>query len=245
MEGEMQSLRIGTSGWTYNHWLGVFYPEDLPKSRWLEHYCRHFDTVEINCSFYRLPREATFSNWRKRAPEGFIFAVKASRYITHVKRLSEIEESLELFLSRAELLGEKLGPILFQLPPRFKADPERLERLLSLLPEGLKAAFEFRDESWFCREIYELLERHNAALCIADSPKFPRAFEVTADFSYFRLHGSKKLYASRYTREELEGWASIIREHLRSGLDVYVYFDNDAFGYAVENALELKGMLEG
>ena len=238
----MAELFIGTSGWCYAHWAGTFYPPEVPKARWLEYYHRHFATVELNSSFYGLPKETTFRKWRERVPEKFIFAVKANRYITHVKKLSEPAESVELFLSRARLLGDKLGPILFQTPASLKVRQDKLEQILRLRPEGLRFCFEFRHISWFCKEVYDLLSRYNGALCIADSPAFPRATGRTADFSYLRLHGSTILYRSRYSPDELRIWAKRIRRILDEDADVYVYFDNDAGGYAVMNALELASL---
>ena len=238
----MAKLFIGTSGWSYSHWASKFYPVEIPKTRWLEHYCHHFATVEVNNSFYRLPKETTFQKWRDSVPETFIFAVKASRYITHIKKLNEPVESAELFLTRARFLGDKLGPVLFQLPPRLKVRLDRLEQILRTRPKDLRYCFEFRHTSWFCKEVYDLLRQYNSALCIADSPKFPMVIQRTADFSYFRLHGATLLYRSRYSPEELKIWAERIERFLDEA-DVYVYFDNDAEGYAVMNALELASLL--
>ena len=238
----MARLSIGTSGWSYAHWAGKFYPAEIPKSQWLEYYCDHFATVEINNSFYRLPRETTFQKWRDSVQEKFVFAVKASRYITHIKKLNEPVESAELFLTRARFLGRKLGAILFQIPPGLKARPDRLEQILRARPKDLRYCFEFRHTSWFCEEVYDLLRQYNSALCIADSPKFPMVIQRTADFSYFRLHGSTMLYRSRYSSEELSIWAERIERVLDQDADVYVYFDNDAEGYAVMNALELASL---
>jgi uncharacterized protein YecE (DUF72 family) len=239
----MAKLFIGTSGWSYSHWAGKFYPVEIPKTRWLEYYQRHFATVEINSSFYRLPKDTTLQKWREGVPGKFIFAVKASRYITHIKKLNDPVESSKLFLARARLLGDKLGPILFQLPPGLKVRSDRLGELLGWLPRDLRYCFEFRHTSWFCKEVYDLLRRYNSALCIADSPKFPMVMQRTADFSYLRLHGSTILYQSRYTADELRIWAERIQRILDEGADVYVYFDNDAEGYAVMNALELVSLL--
>lgn len=239
----MAKLFIGTSGWSYDHWAGKFYPMDIPKSRWLDYYCRHFSTVEINNSFYRLPEETTFQKWRERVPQGFILAVKASRYITHIKKLNDPAGSTEFFLTRVISLNDKLGPILFQLPPGLKVRSDRLNQLLQALPKNLRYCFEFRHTSWFCKEVYDLLRQYNIALCIADSPKFPMVIQRTADFSYLRLHGSKMLYRSCYSSDELKSWAGRIEGILNENADVYVYFDNDAEGYAVRNALELMSIL--
>lgn len=238
----MAKFFIGTSGWSYKHWAGRFYPVGIPQARWLEHYCHHFATVEINNSFYRLPSEKTFRKWRDNVPEDFVFAVKSSRYITHIKKLKDPVESTKLFLTRAKFLGDKLGPILFQLPPQLKVRLDRLEQILQSLPKDLRYCFEFRHTSWFCKEVYDLLRHHNSALCIANSPAFPMVIQRTADFSYFRFHGSTILYGSRYSPEELKSWAKQIQRFLDEGADVYVYFDNDAEGYAIMNALELMSL---
>jgi len=236
-------IYIGTSGWTYSHWKGVFYPADFFERKWLEYYAKHFDTVELNASFYRLPRAQTFINWRERTPENFLFAVKASRFITHVKRLNDCKEPWEVFISRVKKLKEKLGPILFQLSPSMKVDIKRLESFLKILPKDYRYAVEPRHESWFDEEIYKILKKYNVALCIADSPEFPTAEVVTADFIYIRFHGGKILYGSRYNKKEMQEWAQKIKKWTKAGLDVHAYFNNDASGYAVENAEELKKLL--
>jgi len=237
----MGELRIGTSGWIYRHWKGRFYPADLSPRRYLEYYAEHFCTVELNSPFYRLPSRKTFEGWRERTPEGFVFAVKANRTITHLKKLKDTEKEVESFFSAVRGLGEKLGPILFQLPPSLRKDRARLEGFLTKLPPG-RYAFEFRHPSWFCDEIYELLREKGIALCVADSPRFPCVRLVTSSLLYVRLHGSTKLYASCYTEEELRDWASFIREHLTQG-DAFIYFDNDYAAYAVQNAKELEEIL--
>jgi len=237
-------IRIGTSGWVYPHWRSVFYPPDLPQSRWYTHYAKTFDTVEINYSFYRLPSEAAFDRWREQAPPGFIYAVKANRYITHVKRLKDAAEPLERFLARARRLGDKLGPILWQLPPRWRANPERLETFAALLPPDLTHAFEFRDPRWFVEPVRRILEQHRLAFCIFDMPGLPCPTWVTSDVVYLRFHGSGIVYGGRYGREALRHpWATRIREWLREGHQVYAYFNNDAFGFAVEDAQELRALL--
>ena len=236
-------LRIGTSGWVYPHWRGIFYPPDLPQSRWYTHYAKEFDTVEINYSFYRLPSEAAFDRWREQAPEGFLYAVKANRYLTHIKRLKDAAEPLERFLSRARRLGDKLGPILWQLPPRWRANPERLETFAALLPPDLTHAFEFRDPRWFVEPVRRILEQHGLAFCIFDMPGLPCPAWVTSDVVYLRFHGSGVVYGGRYGREGLQPWATRIREWLCEGQRVYAYFNNDAFGFAVEDARELRDLL--
>lgn len=239
----MSKVWIGTSGWTYRHWRGRFYPEDLSVRRWLEYYCRFFDTVELNSPFYRIPTRKAFEGWKSRTPEGFLFSVKASRLITHLKKLKGVEEELQWFFSEVEGLGEKLGPILFQTPPSLRAKGELLKDFLRLLPPG-RYVFEFRHQSWFSPEIYRILEDHGAALCIADSPRFPKEKVVVGPFLYLRLHGSQRLYASLYSRDELLQWATFIEGALGSGLEeAFCYFDNDYEAYAVRNALELKEIL--
>lgn len=234
---------IGTSGWVYPHWKGVFYPEDLPQGSWFEHYACRFATVEINNTFYRLPEEKTFDAWREQAPEGFRYAVKVNRYITHLKHLRQCAEPLERFLGRARRLGDCLGPVLYQLPPHWGGDPQRLEQFAALLPPDLIHVFEFRNEGWFIEPVREVLQRCGLSFCIFSLPGTRCPPWVTADAVYIRFHGSGWAYGGRYSREELRPWAQRIQEFLASDHDVYVYFNNDAFGYALENAWELKEMV--
>jgi uncharacterized protein YecE (DUF72 family) len=236
------TVRIGTSGWIYDHWKGVVYPENLPKRAWLAFYATLFDTVEINASFYHLPKETAFTRWYTETPPSFLFAVKASRYITHVKKLRDVEEPLVQFFRRVELLREKCGPLLFQFPPRFTFHREVFAAFVAHLAPHFRYVFEFRHPSFFCEEVYDLLHRHNIALCFADTPFFPYAEVVTASFVYFRLHGSRNLYTHCYDRKELESWAEKIRSFSRMG-EVYCYFDNDYQGFAVQNARELQRIL--
>lgn len=243
MPGTVGALRIGTSGWHYQHWRGVLYPMDLPARDWLKRYAEVFDTVELNNSFYRLPPPGSFRSWREITPPGFLFSIKASRFITHVKRLDHCEQALQLLLENAGHLGDRLGPVLFQLPPGFQSDPPRLDRFLSSLPQGLRTAWEFRHPSWFTPEVYDLLRKKEAALCVADSPRFPVVREITASFAYVRLHGGKALYSSNYSDEELAEWADWMRNILKRGLGLFVYFNNDAEGHAVSNALALRELL--
>lgn len=229
--------RIGTSGWEYPHWRGVFYPERLPRPAWFTHYASHFDTVEANNTFYRLPSEATFDRWRSRAPEPFLYALKMSRFATHFKRLLDAEEPIERFVTRARKLGPHLGPILVHLPPNWAANPGRLDAFLRAAPADLLWAVEFRDRSWLDRPIYEVLRRHRAALCIHDLiPDHPR--EITSSFLYLRFHGATS--GGSYPSERLRGEAERIASDLTSGLDVYAYFNNDAGGHAVRNATALR-----
>lgn len=240
----MAELYIGTSGYNYPHWRGAFYPEDLPSRQWLSFYAGHFNTVELNVTFYRLPLAKTFANWHDNTPPEFRFAVKGSRTITHIKRLRDAAEPLAAFFSRAESLKEKLAVVLWQLPPGLRGDAELLADFCRLLKANNAArsarhAFEFRHDSWFNPEVYEILRQNNFSLCIADSPRWPQSLEATADFVYIRFHGSKKLYTSSYTEEELRIWGRRIREWLEGGRDVYAYFNNDAGGWAVANARQL------
>ncbi len=234
------TLLIGTSGWVYEHWRGVFYPEGLPPSEWLRFYMEHFDTVEINNTFYRLPSVDTFKSWHRCAKRGFVYALKVSRYITHMRKLLEPERPLSLFMGRARLLGRNLGPLLFQLPPRWRCNPQRLREFTEKLPGGIRAVFEFREKSWFSKEVYQILEKRDMGLCLYHMPGFTTPVVVTAGFVYMRFHGSGILYGGRYEKGFLKGWASTIKGFLEEGLDVHVYFNNDALGNAVINALELK-----
>lgn len=234
---------IGTSGWMYDHWDGVFYPPDLRKDEWLSFYMRHFDTVEINNTFYHLPTPEAFEGWRKAASKGFIYALKGSRFITHMKKLKDPHEPLKLFLERARLLKGCLGPVLFQLPPRWRCNLDRLKEFVNALPSDIRFAFEFRDTTWFNEDVYEVLRERDISLCIYHMPDFLSPVEVTARFVYIRFHGTDFLYGGRYSKEELSRWADLINLYLKGGLDVYVYFNNDAEGYAVVNAKELREMV--
>ncbi|MBI4318861.1 MAG: DUF72 domain-containing protein [Chloroflexi bacterium] len=239
----MVSFRIGTSGWHYDHWRDRFYPEGLPKDRWLEYYGESFTTVEVNASFYRLPTERALARWRDGSPPNFLFAVKASRLITHYRRLRNVAELLDTFLDRARLLGDKLGPILYQLPPQFVRDDETLGDFLAQLPENFRHVLEFRHASWLSDEVYDLLRRHDVGFCVISAPGQEYPAVATADFAYIRFHGSHTVYGGCYTDEELERWAGIARELGRESRMVFAYFNNDANAYAVYNALTLKQKL--
>jgi uncharacterized protein YecE (DUF72 family) len=234
---------IGTSGWHYDHWKGPFYPSGFPKEGFLEYYADCFCTTEINNSFYRLPEKKTLLRWRNAVPEGFVFSVKASRYLTHMKKLKDPREPLERLLDRVNVLEDKLGPILFQLPPRWGSNPERLEGFLEILPEGQRYAFEFRDPGWFDDKNYELLRNYKSSFCTYDLDGKTSPKEITADFAYVRLHGPDSPYRGRYGAERLAGWASAFSAWLKEGIDVYCYFDNDEVGYAAQDALRLKQMM--
>jgi uncharacterized protein YecE (DUF72 family) len=231
------TLRIGTSGYHYEHWSGPFYPEDLPKAEWFSHYAKHFDTVEINNTFYHLPPASVFDGWRKQAPPGFCYALKFSRYGSHITRLKKPRATLGKFLTRAKRLGEFLGPILVQLPPRWKVNPARLAAFLQAAPKDFRWSVEFRDPSWLREDVYGILNEHGAALCmhdmIGDHPK-----RLTANWTYLRFHGDH--YGGSYSHQFLTARAAEVQGHLADGLDVYVYFNNDAQGYAVQNAKALK-----
>lgn len=233
---------VGTSGWNYPHWRSIFYPPNLPERDWLTFYAQEFPVVEVNYSFYRLPKPSTYKRWGEQTPADFHFALKASRFITHIKRLKGVKKALSLFLENAESLGKKRGPILFQFPPSFRADLDRLEKFLELLPKDGQYAFEFRHSSWFGKDIYALLQNSNVALVAADTPRFPYVEVQTADFFYLRLHGHEVLYASKYRATQLKEYAKKIRSWQKRG-DVFVFFDNDARGFAVDNALELKKLV--
>jgi uncharacterized protein YecE (DUF72 family) len=236
-------VRIGTSGWQYKHWRGSFYDPNLPVSGMLPAYYRQFDTVEINNSFYKLPSTAAFENWRASTPEDFIFAVKASRFITHMKKLKDPQNGLDNLLPRAEKLDRKLGPILFQFPPGWSVNTERLENFLRALPPKHRYTFEFRNQTWHSTCVYNLLRHYNAAFCIFDLAGFQSELEITADFTYVRLHGPGGRYQGSYSSEALDHWANRIRDWKRKLTGIYVYFDNDQAGYAAANALELRKCL--
>ncbi len=237
------SVRIGTSGWSYDHWKGPFYPADVAAHDLLGHYARSFDTAEINNSFYRLPERKTLRSWLDAVPDGFVFSAKASRYITHQKKLKDPRQSTRKFLRRIAVLGDALGPILFQLPPRWSFNEERLAQFLGTLPGRHRYTFELRDPSWINDAALALLADHGAAFCIYELDGFVSPLEVTADFVYVRLHGPGGPYQGSYSTRALRRWAQRISEWRSDGLAVYCYFDNDENGYAPLNAAELASML--
>ena len=232
-------LHIGTSGWNYGHWIGVLYPRSLRPSSWLERYSTRFRTVEVNNSFYRLPKRETFATWRSQTPDGFIFAVKASRFLTHMKKLKDPEEPVSRLMDAAGGLGDKLSVILYQLPPYWKADAERLRGFLEILPRNTRHVFEFRDCSWHNETIYDILRKYGAGYCIMSAPDLPCNFVTTADFSYIRMHNGGYETEGCYNEESLRWWSERITE-LRQEGDVYVYFNNDFKGFAVMNAHRLR-----
>lgn len=233
---------IGTSGWYYEHWNEAFYPKDLKQKDRLKYYSNHFQTVEINSTFYHLPKESVVKNWHLQVPKKFIFSVKASQYITHRKRLLNDEESVQLFYKRAEFLEDNLGPILFQLPPSFKEDKERLRHFLTQLSKHHRHTFEFRHASWYCQEIYDLLHKHKIALCITDLSGKLSPLEITSNFTYLRLHGPKKAYRGSYSSQTLKKWKERIQEWNKQKIEVFCYFDNDEKGFAAQDAKRLIGL---
>ncbi|QKT03572.1 DUF72 domain-containing protein [Ectothiorhodospiraceae bacterium 2226] len=234
----MAVVRIGTSGYQYDHWRGVFYPQDVPKRGWFAHYAQHFDTVEINNTFYRLPEAETFDAWRSQAPPGFCYAVKFSRYGTHMKRLKDPQEPIQRFIGRARHLRSSLGPILVQLPPRWGLNLTRLEGFLQALPPGQRWVLELRDARWLTDDVYALLARHRVALCIHDMLE-DHPWRLTAPFVYLRFHG-RATHDGNYSSQYLSAQARRIAALRADGHDVYAYFNNDLYGYAVANARDLK-----
>jgi uncharacterized protein YecE (DUF72 family) len=240
--GVHPKLRLGTSGYEYPHWLGSFYPEDLPRKAWFSHYAFVFDSLEINNTFYRLPAPEVFAAWRQRAPPDFEYAVKFSRYGSHLKHLLNPAETTRRYYAAARRLGHRLGPTLLQLPPRWRADPQRLDAFLSASPPSLRWAVEFRDPDWLRDEVFEILRKHAAALCVHDLlPDHPRV--LTAGWTYLRYHG--RHYAGSYETDFLHAEARRIAELIERGIAVYAYFNNDAEAWAVRNALDLRRFIAG
>lgn len=235
-------VRIGTSGWVYKHWRGLFYPKELPQRGWFHFYANTFDTVEINNTFYRLPSAGTFDEWQNQAPSGFLYAVKASRYLTHMKKLKDPEEPLRRFFAAANHLKSKLGPVLYQLPPNWRLDLDRFDHFLRALPKAGRAVIEFRDPSWLVDDIYQLMERRGVAHCIHDMKPLDVPSRVTGRIAYVRFHGDAD-HGGDYGSSILEECAGRIAEWRKAGLEVFVYFNNDVEGYAIKNALSLKEMV--
>jgi len=234
------AFRVGCSGWQYKHWKGDFYPSDLPLREWLKYYARHFDTVEVNNSFYRLPPEGVFDDWRARTPAKFIFAVKASRFLTHMKKLKDPEEPVERLFSRAVELRRKLGPVLYQLPRQLPKNAARLAAFLEILPPRIKHAIEFREPSWYDDEVMELLRQHNVALCLHDMPGSEPPRLLTARFTYIRFHGATGRYNGAYPTGALEEWADWLMTH---NVPAFAYFNNDIGGHAPRDARTLIDLL--
>jgi len=236
----MTMIHIGCSGWNYRHWRGRFYPAELPVKRWFAHYATVFDTVEINNSFYRLPTAETFAAWRDQAPEGFRYAVKAGRFLTHQKKLKDAAEPLARFLDRARHLDDRLGPILYQLPPRWQFDRDRLLNFLDLLPRDLQHVFEFREPSWMTDEVLALLDERSISFCTHDIADLAVPRRATGPIVYVRFHGPSGRYYGRYDETVLEGcWRRMESEAAR-GRDIYAYFNNDIDDTAITDALTLK-----
>ncbi len=238
-------ITVGTSGWHYPHWKGRLYPRGLPMSEWLDFYARRFPAVEVNSSFYRLPEPPTVEAWQASVPDEFIFAVKAPRVITHLKKLRNCADSVDRFMESLQGFYHHLGPVLFQLPPRWHSNPQRLSEFLELLPPGNRYAFELRDPTWHTDEVYDLLGDHNAAFCIYDLESFTSPLTTTADFVYVRLHGpAEQAYSGNYPDPTLRTWTGRAKRwSRREGRDVYVFFDNDQRGYAVRNALRMQSQM--
>ncbi len=237
------SINIGTSGWYYSHWIDIFYPKNITKKDMLSYYSNFFSTVEVNNTFYRLPDENTLRNWTLMVPEDFIFSVKASLYITHRKKLTNTSALLLLFLSGIKSLKHYQGPILFQLPPYWKCNLERLKAFLETLPTDNQYVFEFRESSWWNESVYDLLKYYGIAFCIFHLAGVFSPEIITADFTYLRLHGPSDPYQGLYSEDFLQKWAGKIKKWNKEEKTVYCYFDNDQAGFAVKNALRLKQIL--
>jgi uncharacterized protein YecE (DUF72 family) len=233
---------VGCSGWQYRHWRGSFYPAELRTADWFDYYAARFDTVEINNTFYRLPESKVFRSWRVRAPQGFTFAVKASRYLTHMKKLKDPEAPLDLFFSRARELGRTLGPVLYQLPPRWPVNTERLEAFLRALPARRLHVVEFREPSWYRDDVFELLDRYRVGLCLHDMEGSASGPLEIGPFVYVRFHGPAR-YSGTYSDDRLSAWAERLNARLKAGLAVYAYFNNDVGGHAPRDAARLRKML--
>ena len=236
------TFRIGTSGWEYRHWAGRFYPRDVPRDRWLEHYATEFDTVELNNSFYRLPDAEQFARWGRRVPSGFRFAVKASRYLTHIKRLRAPEEPMERFWIRARHLGPRLGPVLYQLPPRWTPDLDRLGAFLRVVPTEPQA-IEFRDRRWYAASTFELLDGAGVGLCLHDMPGAETPPRPIGPLVYVRFHGAGAKYGGSYSSQRLSAWADRIAHWALDGTPVWAYFNNDAAANAVGDAQRLRALV--
>jgi uncharacterized protein YecE (DUF72 family) len=236
-------IRIGCSGWNYRHWRGPFYPEKLAMKRWFDHYASVFDTVELNTSFYHLPKPETFEKWRDQAPPEFRYAVKAPRFITHMKKLKDCAGPVEEFLTRARKLGDRIGPILYQLPPRWTFNRQRLEEFLALLPADLKHVFEFREKSWVSEEVLALLDERGVAFCAHDMPGLPTPRWASGPIAYVRFHGTEGKYWGRYADELLLVWSDWMVDQARQGREVWAYFNNDIHAHAIDDALTLRAMV--
>lgn len=238
-------MRIGCSGWEYDDWRGRFYPPELPKSRWLQHYATVFDTVELNGTFYRLPERETFAAWASRVPQNFLFAVKGSRFLTHMKKLKDPEEPVARLFDRMAPLEKRQGPVLYQLPPGWKVNLERLKYFLETLPAGFQHVIEFRELSWYSHEVFDLLEEHQVALCLHDMSASASGRLRVGPFVYVRFHGGALKYRGHYGGHRLDAWAHWLNAQRERGTDVFAYFNNDLGGHAVRDALNLRRLLLG
>lgn len=236
-------LKIGTSGWQYEDWQGKFYPNHLKKKEWLSFYAQNFSTVEINSTFYHGTNQKIIKSWTQKTPDSFLFAVKAHRYLTHMKKLHEPKDALQRFLNSLPAFQRKLGPILFQLPPGWNKNYRRLEKFIKLLPEKYQYSFEFRNKSWYDQKILNLLQENNIALCIHDHADAPSPKTITADFIYMRFHGPHGNYRTPYSLKQLQQQATKIKEWQKQKRDIYIYFNNDFEGYALDNARTLTKLL--
>ena len=239
----MERIRIGCSGWNYKHWRERFYPKGLPQRLWFQFYAEHFDTVEINNSFYRLPTPETFRKWRDQAPPGFCYAVKANRFLTQAKKLKDCAEPLERMMPPFRELAPALGPILYQLPPSLKLNLDRLEQFLGVVPKDVTNVFEFRDPSWYVPQVFDLLDRHGASFCVHDMTGSASERIAVGPIAYVRFHGAGAKYWGRYADEVLLGWTDWMREQARAGRTVWAYFNNDPEAHAIQDALTLKAMV--
>jgi uncharacterized protein YecE (DUF72 family) len=239
----MERIRIGCSGWNYRHWRELFYPRGLPVRSWFGFYAEHFDTVEINNSFYRLPSAETFAKWRDQAPPGFCYAVKANRFLTQAKKLKDCEEPLARMMAPVRALGPALGPILYQLPPRLRINLERLESFLKLVPKDVVNVFEFREKSWYVEETFELLGRYGASFCVHDMTGSASERRAVGPVAYVRFHGGEGKYWGRYSDEGLLSWTDWIVDQARQGRPVWCYFNNDIDAHAIHDAQTLKAMV--
>lgn len=233
-------VRVGCSGWQYKHWRGDFYPADLPATRWFEHYAKTFDTVEINNSFYRWPAPETFAKWRENAPRGFLYAVKASRFLTHMKKLKDPEEPLARTFESVKALGPRLGPVLYQLPPRWPVNLERFERFVRTLPRTKLQTIEFREPSWYTDDVFAMLRKYKVALCLHDMHGSSTEKIVVGPFIYVRYHFGTQKYGGRYEDWRLDEWADWLAARVAEGLRVFAYFNNDTGGHAPRDAVRLR-----
>lgn len=237
-------IHVGCSGWVYRHWKGGFYPEGLPQKRWFERYSEEFDTVEINASFYRLPLASTFDGWREKAPNDFRYAVKANRFLTHLKKLAGCEEQVDEFIALARRLGDRLGPILYQLPPSLQKDLARLEAFLERLPRDLEHVVEFRHASWYDQDVLALLDRHGAGFVAHDLSGLISPPWASGRTAYVRFHGTGGKYWGRYSEEQMAGWADWLRAQIAQGRSAWAYFNNDIHEHAIEDARTLLRKLD-